>query len=155
MKVGAQIPLNVTPICETSTDLSCDGKDALWKTFLGNHSKDRLFHLVHWLCITLSLRRTSQESINLEKNLTWIVPRIRSVRRVGIWKGGRTGRRPWGVGGRWTHQKSSQKKYSMRKDEWWADSMECYCHLRNIQDFSSDGKTPYERTVSECHLTDQ
>ena len=28
---------------------------------------------------------------------------------------------------------------------WWADSMECYTYLRNIQDLSSDGKTPYER----------
>ena len=30
-------------------------------------------------------------------------------------------------------------------NEWWADSMECYCSLRNIQDLLSDGKTPYER----------
>ena len=30
-------------------------------------------------------------------------------------------------------------------NEWWADSMECYCYLRNIQDLLSDGKTPYER----------
>ena len=30
-------------------------------------------------------------------------------------------------------------------DEKWADSMECYCYLRNIQDLSSDGKKPYER----------
>ena len=29
--------------------------------------------------------------------------------------------------------------------EWWADSMECYCYLRNIQDLSSDRKTPHER----------
>ena len=29
--------------------------------------------------------------------------------------------------------------------EWWADSMECYCYLRNIQDLLSDGKTSYER----------
>ena len=28
-------------------------------------------------------------------------------------------------------------------NEWWADSMECYCFLRNIQDLLSDGKTPY------------
>ena len=28
---------------------------------------------------------------------------------------------------------------------WWADSMECYCYLRNIQDLLSDGKTPCER----------
>ena len=42
-------------------------EDALWETFLGNHLKDRLFHLVHWLSITLFLRRTSQVSINLER----------------------------------------------------------------------------------------
>ena len=30
-------------------------------------------------------------------------------------------------------------------NEWWADSVECYCYLRNIQDLLSDGKTPYER----------
>ena len=34
---------------------------------LGNHQKDRLFHLVHWLSITPQLRRTSQESITLER----------------------------------------------------------------------------------------
>ena len=28
---------------------------------------------------------------------------------------------------------------------WWADSMECYTYLRNVQDLLSDGKTPYER----------
>ena len=30
-------------------------------------------------------------------------------------------------------------------NEWWADSMECCCFLRNVQDLLSDGKTPYER----------
>ena len=31
-------------------------------------------------------------------------------------------------------------------DEMWrADSMECYCYLRNVQDRLSDGKTSYER----------
>ena len=34
---------------------------------LGNHIKDRSFLLVHWLSVTLSLRRTSQESIILER----------------------------------------------------------------------------------------
>ena len=33
--------------------------------------------------------------------------------------------------------------------KWWADSMECYTHLRNIQDLFSDGKTPYERRFGE------
>ena len=30
-------------------------------------------------------------------------------------------------------------------NEWWADSMNFYCYLRNMQDLSSDGETPYER----------
>ena len=30
-------------------------------------------------------------------------------------------------------------------ENWWADSIECYCHLRDIQDLLSCGKTPYER----------
>ena len=39
-------------------------------------------------------------------------------------------------------------------NEWWPDSMECYCYLRNIQDLLSDGKTPYERRSGIHHLTD-
>ena len=34
-------------------------------------------------------------------------------------------------------------------ENWWADSMECYTYLRNIQDVLSDGKTPYERRFGE------
>ena len=30
-------------------------------------------------------------------------------------------------------------------ENWWADSVECYTYLRNIQDLLSDGKIPYER----------
>ena len=33
--------------------------------------------------------------------------------------------------------------------KWWVDSMECYCYLRNVQDLSSDGKTPHERRFGE------
>ena len=29
-------------------------------------------------------------------------------------------------------------------ENWWADSMECYFYLRNIQDLLSDEKTPHE-----------
>ena len=28
-------------------------------------------------------------------------------------------------------------------EKWWADSMECFCYLQNVQDLLSDGKTPY------------
>ena len=34
--------------------------------------------------------------------------------------------------------------------KWWADSMECWCCLRNIQDLLSDGKSPYERRFGEA-----
>ena len=39
--------------------------------------------------------------------------------------------------------------------EWWADSMECYTCLRNIQDLLSDGKNHLVKGGSECHSTDQ
>ena len=34
-------------------------------------------------------------------------------------------------------------------DEWWSDSMECFCFLINVQDLLADGKTPYERRFGE------
>ena len=34
-------------------------------------------------------------------------------------------------------------------ETWWADSMECYYNLRNIQDLLADGKTLYERRFGE------
>ena len=34
-------------------------------------------------------------------------------------------------------------------ENWWADSMQCYTYLRNVQDLLSDGKTPYERRFVE------
>ena len=64
MKVGGQILWNVTPICETSQIYDLMGRRPM-KDVLDTHLMDQLFHLVHWLSITLSLRRISQESINL------------------------------------------------------------------------------------------
>ena len=34
-------------------------------------------------------------------------------------------------------------------ENWWADSMGCYTYLRNVTDFLSDGKTPYERRFGQ------
>ena len=34
-------------------------------------------------------------------------------------------------------------------EKWWADSMECYCHLRSIQDLLYEGKTHHERLFGE------
>ena len=112
MKIGGQIPWNVIPICETSQICYLMGRRPM-KDVLGNHLKDRLFHSVHWLSITLHLWRTSQESINLERKsyldcssdthytrgefgrVTYWLQTLRSWRR-------------------WTHRKSTQKD-SMRK----------------------------------------
>ena len=58
--------IDVTHICETSQISFLMGRRPM-KDVLGNHLKDRLFHFVHWLSIILSLRRTSQEPINLER----------------------------------------------------------------------------------------
>ena len=66
MKIGGQIPLNAKPICETSQISYLMGRRPV-KDVLGNHLKDQLFHLVHWLSIIQKLRRISQESINLER----------------------------------------------------------------------------------------
>ena len=46
MKIGGQILWNVTPICETSQISYLMGRRRV-KDVLGNHLKDRLFHLVH------------------------------------------------------------------------------------------------------------
>ena len=44
---------------------------------------------------------------------------------------------------------SSVLLQSRHDAQWWAESMECYCYLRNVQDLSSDGKTPHERRFEE------
>ena len=31
-------------------------------------------------------------------------------------------------------------------DKWWADSMECYCYLGNVQDLLAEGRTPFLET---------
>ena len=78
------------------------------KDVLGNHLKDLLFHLVHWLSVTLFLRKTSQESINLERksyldcSLDTLCTRV-EFGRVTYWL---QTLRSWK---RWTHQKSTLK----------------------------------------------
>ena len=88
-------------------------EDALWKAFWENHLKDRLFHLVHWLSITLFLRKTSQESINLERKSyldcsSDTLCTREEFGRVTYWL---QTLRTWR---RWTHRKSTRKD-SIRK----------------------------------------
>ena len=52
----------------------------------------------------------------------------------------------------WKSRTKSKRRYFSRvliqswlDERWWADSVECYCYLRHVQDLLSDGKTPCER----------
>ena len=86
MKIGGQILWNVTPICETSQIYYLMGRRPM-KDVLGNHLRDRSFHSVHWLSITLLLRRISQESINLERK-SYLDCSLDTLCYAGrIWKG--------------------------------------------------------------------
>ena len=65
MKIGGQILWNATRICETFK-ISCMMGKPNTRGVLKTHFKDQSFRLSHWLSIILFLRKTSQESINLE-----------------------------------------------------------------------------------------
>ena len=93
---GGKCPWNVTPICETSQISYLMGRRPM-KDVLGNILRDRSFRLVHWLSITLFLRRTNQESINLERKSYLDCSSDTHCTRESL-EGWRTGCRPWGVG---------------------------------------------------------
>ena len=103
---------NAKPICETS-QISYLTERLHMRDVLGTHLKDRLFHLVHWLTITPSLRKTSQESINLERKSYLDCSSDTLCTRVefGRVTYGLQTLRSWK---RWTHRKSTRKD-SMQK----------------------------------------
>ena len=113
MRIGGQILWIAKPICETFKISYLMGRPRM-RDVLGSHLKDRLFHLVHWLSITLSLQRTSQESINLERksyldcSLDTLSTRV-EFGRVTYWS---QTLRSWK---RWTHRKSTQKRLNAKQ----------------------------------------
>ena len=74
------------PICETFK-ISCLMGRLHTKDVLENPLKDQSFRLVHWLSITLFLRKTSQESINLERKSYLDCSLDTLCTPGGIWKG--------------------------------------------------------------------
>ena len=84
------------------------------KGVLENHLNDQSFRLVHWLSTTLFLRKTSPESINVERksyldcSLDTLCMRGEFV-RVTYWL---QTLRSWK---RWTHQKSTQKRLNAKE----------------------------------------
>ena len=112
MRDGGQIPWNAFSYLRNMQDLLSDGKTPDERRF-GELLKDQFSRLVHWLSITLSLRKTSQESINLERksHLEYSLDTLctrEEFGRVTYWL---QTLRSWK---RWTHRKSTQKD-SMRK----------------------------------------
>ena len=108
MKIGGQILWNVIHVCEMLQMSYLMGKPRM-RDVLGNHFKDRLFHLVHWLSITLC-----QDSINLERKSYVDGSSDTHCTR------GEPGRathwlqtsRSWR---RWTHRKSTQKRLNTKE----------------------------------------
>ena len=94
-------------------DFLSDGK-TLYERRFGQPFLDQSIHLVHWLSITLSLRKTRQESINLERksyldcSLDTLCTRG-EFGRVTYWL---QTLRSWR---RWTHRKSTQKKLNAKE----------------------------------------
>ena len=66
MRNGGQIPWNAIPVSGTFK-ISCLMGKLQTKGALENLLMDQISRLVHWLSITLFLRKTSQESISLER----------------------------------------------------------------------------------------
>ena len=84
------------------------------KDVVENFSKDQSFRLVHWLSITPSLRKTSQESINLDRKpyLNCSSDTLctgEEFGRVTYWL---QTLRSWR---RWTHRKSTRKRLNAKE----------------------------------------
>ena len=84
MKIGGQIPWNVIPICEMLQISYLMGNPRM-RNVLGNHLKDRLFHLAHWLSYyPFHCEGPVKNPSFWKESLTWIVPWIRSVRGANL-----------------------------------------------------------------------
>ena len=94
-------------------DLLSDGRTPYDRRF-GEPFKDQSFHLVHRLSITQSLRKTSQESINLERKsyLDCSLDTLCTRGEFGRLRYWLQTLRSWK---RWTHQKSTLKDSMQRK----------------------------------------
>ena len=86
MKIGGQILWIVILFCETFK-ISCLMGKLHSKDALENHLKDQSFHLFHWLSVILSLRKTSQESINLKRKFYLDCSLDTLCTRGKVWKG--------------------------------------------------------------------
>ena len=95
-------------------DLLSDWKTPYERRFGATISKDRSFRLVHWLSITLFLRRTSQESIKLERKsyLDCSLDTLSTRGEFGRVTSWLQTLRSWK---RWTHRKSTQKRLNAKE----------------------------------------
>ena len=96
MKIGGQIPWNVTPTCEM-LQISYLTLNPIWGTFWETIWRtNRSVWFTGWVLPYICERPVKNPSI-WKESLTWIVPWIRFVRGENL-EGWRTGCRRWGVG---------------------------------------------------------
>ena len=145
MKIGGQIPWNAFPFCETF-EISCLMGRVHTKDVVENLSKDQAFRLVHWLSFTPFLRKTSQESINLERksyldcSLDTLCMRGESGKETYRSQTLRSSKR-------WTHLKSTQKR-QCEGSVWRLSVLKSDIHNRKW-----NGKTLWRRSRSQnIHL---
>ena len=140
MKIGRQIAWNVKPICETFK-ISCLMGRHHTKDVLENILKDQSFRLVHWLSITLSLQKTGQESINLERKsyLDCSSDTLCTRREFGRVTSWLQTLRSWK---RWTHQKSTLK-----------DSMHSNISQRKWKNPAADGRITHSGSDQELRTS--
>ena len=125
-------------------DLLSDGK-LHTRDVLGNHLNDRSFRLVHWLSITLLLRKTSQESINLERkfyldcSLDTLCIREK-FGRVPYWL---QILRSWR---RWTHRESIQKDSMQKRSNFSQRKRKLYCFQSQMDESNFSGGDQALRT---------
>ena len=86
---------------------------------------------------------------SLKQTIPWNLPKLVKIFPGIIVRQRRTDRRQNGIAERAVRiikeGTSAVLLQSGLDEKWWANSMECHCYLRNIQDLLSDEKTPYER----------
>ena len=165
MKVGGQILWNVTPICETSQIYYLMGR----RPMRDNHRYAVVVQDLptQWIQSYPCNTKTSQET---QKSLQKFSEPNRKLKVIYTGNSLEFGKSCEELS--WNHSTSTPHRSETNRiaeravrrvkegtsavllqsgldEKWWADSMESFSYLRNIQDLLSDGKTPYERRFGQ------
>ena len=142
MTNGWRIRRNAIAVGEMSKTPSQTGRH-LTKGDSENHSRDQWSLLGNGCKLSDFYTGQVKAPPIWKESVTWTMPRIRIC--LGYF-----GRGHWSWAVRRTQEGMSAELLQSGLDEkWLADSKECYCCLRDVQDLFADGKTPYQRRFGE------